>query len=79
MRIHLLAIGNRMPRWIEAGYQDYAKRLSRDCELTLKEIPSPRKSKTQDSASIKQAEGELLLVHVSHLSGDVGSSPVRFC
>lgn len=53
-----------MPQWIDTGYQDYAKRLGRDCELVLKEIPSPRKSKTQDSATIKQAEGQLLLASV---------------
>ncbi|MEM7258631.1 MAG: 23S rRNA (pseudouridine(1915)-N(3))-methyltransferase RlmH [Pseudomonadota bacterium] len=64
MKIHLLAIGHRMPAWIEAGYHDYAKRLGRDCQLLLKEIPSPRKSKSQDSATIKQAEGELLLAAI---------------
>ncbi len=61
MKIHLLAIGTRMPQWIESGYHDYAKRLGRDCQLLLKEIPSPRKSKSQDSASVKQAESDLLL------------------
>lgn len=50
-----------MPDWIDQGYQDYAKRLGRDCELVLRELPSPRKSKSQDSKSVKQAEGELLL------------------
>jgi len=50
-----------MPRWIEEGYEDYAKRFGRDCELLLKELPSPRKSKSQESATVKQAEGELLL------------------
>lgn len=53
-----------MPQWIEAGYQDYAKRLGRDCELLLKELPSPRKSKSQDSSSVKQAESELLLAAI---------------
>lgn len=64
MKIHLLAIGNRMPAWIDTGYQDYVKRLGRDCQLLLKEIPSPRKSKSQDGATVKQAEGELLLAAI---------------
>jgi 23S rRNA (pseudouridine1915-N3)-methyltransferase len=61
LKIHLLAIGNRMPPWIDAGFQDYARRLGRDCELVLKEIPSPRKSKTQDRKTIRRVEGERLL------------------
>jgi len=44
MEVTLLAIGNKMPRWVEDGYAEYAKRLGRDCKLTLKEIPSPRRS-----------------------------------
>lgn len=61
MEIHLLAIGTRMPKWVDDGYADYAKRLGRDCSLILREIPSPRKSKSEDAGRIKQREGEQLL------------------
>ncbi len=64
MEVTLLAIGTRMPKWIEDGYAEYAKRLGRDCKLTLKEIPSPRRSNSEDSASICKKEGELLLAAV---------------
>jgi len=30
MRIHLLAIGKRMPGWVDDGYDNYARRLPRD-------------------------------------------------
>ncbi len=27
MKIRLIAVGTRMPRWVEDGWQEYAKRL----------------------------------------------------
>ncbi len=38
MRITLLAVGTRMPRWVDEAYTDYAKRFGRDITLELKEI-----------------------------------------
>ena len=61
MEIHLLAIGTRMPKWVNDGYQDYARRLGRDCQLVLREIPSPRKSKSEDAERIKRLEGQQLV------------------
>jgi 23S rRNA (pseudouridine1915-N3)-methyltransferase len=29
VKIHLIAVGDRMPGWVEAGYQEYAQRLPR--------------------------------------------------
>ena len=64
MEIHLLAIGTRMPGWIDEGFEEYSRRLGRDCRLVLKALPSPRKSKSQYSAGVKQQEGELLLAAI---------------
>ncbi len=64
MDVTLLAIGTKMPGWVNDGYQEYAKRLGRDCKLTLKEIPSPRKSNSQDSASVCKKEAQLLLAAI---------------
>ncbi|GGY15928.1 23S rRNA (pseudouridine(1915)-N(3))-methyltransferase RlmH [Paludibacterium paludis] len=38
MKITLLAVGTRMPRWVDEAYTDYAKRFGRDITLELKEI-----------------------------------------
>lgn len=57
----MLAIGTRMPKWVNDGYQDYARRLGRDCQLVLREIPSPRKSKSEDAGRIKRLEGQQLI------------------
>jgi 23S rRNA (pseudouridine1915-N3)-methyltransferase len=64
MEIHLLAIGTRMPAWINDGFADYAKRFSGDCKLVLREIPTPRKSRSEDAQRVKQLEGKQLLAAV---------------
>ncbi|MEJ1356977.1 MAG: 23S rRNA (pseudouridine(1915)-N(3))-methyltransferase RlmH, partial [Candidatus Sedimenticola sp. (ex Thyasira tokunagai)] len=38
MRIHLISVGNKMPRWVQEGYQEYAKRMPQECSLQLVEI-----------------------------------------
>lgn len=60
MRIHLLAIGRRVPSWVEAGYRDYARRLPRECRLHLVELPLARRSRPRDVARAVAREGELM-------------------
>jgi len=57
MQIHIIAIGARMPAWIEAGYAEYAKRLPRECALVLHEIPARRRAKGADISRIIALEG----------------------
>lgn len=61
MKIHLYAIGQHMPGWVEMGYQSYAKRLPHECQLLLHELPLPKRSKTTSTAKLKQQEAELIL------------------
>ncbi len=61
MRIHLLAVGQRMPDWVTAGYEEYAKRLPRECNLVLREIAPGKRGRNADIARIKLEEGERLL------------------
>lgn len=58
MQIHLIAVGNRMPAWVEQGYQDYAKRLPAECALRLHEIPAGKRGKNADIARLTRQEGE---------------------
>lgn len=61
MRIHLIAVGTRMPGWVEQSYADYAARLPRECSLHLLEIAPGQRGKNADIARAKQAEGEKIL------------------
>jgi len=63
MRIHLLSVGRRMPKWVAAGFDDYARRLPPECALRLIEITPGRRG--QDSAAQAVAlEGQRLLKSV---------------
>ncbi len=57
MQIHLIAVGDRMPAWVEAGYEEYAKRLPRECRLTLREIPAGKRTKGADLKRLIAQEG----------------------
>lgn len=60
MQINLIAVGNKMPEWVLQGYNDYARRLPRECELILKEI-APDKRRSGDIARIIREEGERMI------------------
>lgn len=61
MRIKLLAVGERMPAWVRAGFEDYAARLPREWRFELVEIPAAARGKNPDLVRLKAAEGEKIL------------------
>lgn len=61
MKILLIAVGTRMPAWVETAFADYAGRMPRECRLQLVEIPAAERGKNADLARAKQAEGEKIL------------------
>lgn len=43
MKLHILAVGHRMPGWIATGFDEYAKRMPAELRIELREIkPEPR-------------------------------------
>lgn len=58
MQIHLIAVGTRMPGWINDGYSEYARRLPRECRLNLTEIPLAQRSKSQPVSRAIEDEGK---------------------
>ncbi|MBL4796184.1 MAG: 23S rRNA (pseudouridine(1915)-N(3))-methyltransferase RlmH [Oleispira sp.] len=61
MKLRLLAVGQKMPSWVEQGYKEYAKRLPADCKLELVELASGHRGKSTSVTKVKQQEGEMLL------------------
>jgi 23S rRNA (pseudouridine1915-N3)-methyltransferase len=59
MRFRLLAVGTRMPAWVEEAMREYLRRFPRDCRVELVEIPLARR--TADAARIRREEGDRLL------------------
>lgn len=64
MQIHLIAIGDKMPRWVQDGYAEYARRLPAECALRLVEVSAGRRGKNADIARILRDETERLLAAV---------------
>lgn len=58
MRILLLAVGQKMPAWVEQGYKEYAHRMPQEARLELKEIAPGKRGKNADINRIVQDEGQ---------------------
>jgi 23S rRNA (pseudouridine1915-N3)-methyltransferase len=65
MQIQLVSVGNRMPAWVTAGYEEYAKRMPRECELRLREIAPAKRGRNADIARLTVDEGQRMLQAVS--------------
>lgn len=61
MRIHLLAAGTRRPQWERQGYEEYARRMPRECLLQLTEIPVQKRSPGAKLDELIAREGERML------------------
>ena len=58
MRITIIAIGKRMPDWINAGVQEYIKRLQHKIETRLIEITAEKRHKSSTTDNIRNREAE---------------------
>jgi 23S rRNA (pseudouridine1915-N3)-methyltransferase len=56
MKLIIASVGHKMPDWITAGYNEYAKRMPREAQISLLEIkPEPR---TTGKAMLQIMESE---------------------
>ena len=60
MKLRLLAVGHKMPAWVEQGYAEYAKRLPADCALELVEISPGHRAKNTSKEKAMQQEADAL-------------------
>ena len=60
MKIRLIAVGSKMPAWVETAFKTYAQRLPRDCQLELIEIPAAKRTRNQLASKWMEKEGELI-------------------
>jgi 23S rRNA (pseudouridine1915-N3)-methyltransferase len=64
MKISLIAMGTRMPTWVIAGYQEYAKRITNEYQLQLLEIPTIKRTAGANIANVMQQEAEKMLAAI---------------
>lgn len=61
MKVRLLAVGSRMPAWVQAGVDEYARRLPSDFRFETREIPMVKRGKHVNTARAVEQEGEAVL------------------
>ena len=61
MKIRLIAVGTRMPKWVAAGVAEYQPRLPREWRFELIEVPVAARGENADVARLKRAEGQKML------------------
>ncbi|RDE24092.1 23S rRNA (pseudouridine(1915)-N(3))-methyltransferase RlmH [Motiliproteus coralliicola] len=64
MRIRLICVGTKMPAWVEAGYQEYAKRMPPEMALELRELSLGHRGKGADLKRAITSEGDAMLAAI---------------
>lgn len=60
MIIKLIAVGHKMPQWVETAYHEYARRMPKENQLELIEIAAAKRGKNADILRIMQKEAQLV-------------------
>jgi 23S rRNA (pseudouridine1915-N3)-methyltransferase len=60
VKLAIVALGHRMPAWVDAGYADYAKRLPRDWPLDLVELKPEARDRGRTVPQVLDAESRRL-------------------
>lgn len=61
MRLTIIAVGTKMPAWVETGYNEYAKRMPSDMAVKMVEIAPGHRGKNADIKRAMAKEGEQML------------------
>ena len=61
MQVTVIAVGHRMPDWIEAGYREYAKRMPPEWHFGLKELKPVDRSGSKTARTVMASEAVKIL------------------
>ena len=64
MRVQLVAVGTKMPAWVQTGFTEYAKRLPKELTPKVLELELGSKSKPGNMEAAKKAEAEAILAAI---------------
>jgi 23S rRNA (pseudouridine1915-N3)-methyltransferase len=54
MKLVVVAVGQRMPTWVDAGFEEYARRMPREAPVTLTEVKAEARGEKQASAELER-------------------------
>jgi 23S rRNA (pseudouridine1915-N3)-methyltransferase len=61
MKLRILAVGHKMPAWVEQGCTEYLKRMPREASVEIVEIKPDKRAAGKGSDQVREAEAERLL------------------
>lgn len=56
MKLWILAVGHKMPAWVNAGFEEYRKRMPREARLELVEIKPEKRAPGKTARQVMEAE-----------------------
>jgi 23S rRNA (pseudouridine1915-N3)-methyltransferase len=56
MKLIIVAVGHRMPAWVEAGFDEFARRMPRELPLELVEVKAEARTSGKTPAAMMDAE-----------------------
>lgn len=64
MQVRIIAVGTRLPPWQQQGFNEYAKRLPRECAMSLTEIPAAARGKSRPTRQMIEKESDRMLAAI---------------
>lgn len=61
MKLIIVSVGHKMPDWITAGFNEYAKRMPREALISLLEIKPEPRTTGKTTMQIMEAEAQRIL------------------
>jgi len=81
MNINLIAVGNKMPTWIETATHQYVKRFSSHFDLKIIQVPQKKRFKNSNIKQLVQKESDKIMAaipaHSRVIALDEGGSQWR--
>ena len=64
MKIAIVAVGNRMPSWVNEGFYEYSKRMPAEVSVELVEVKPEKRSKSEPAEGILAVEAKRIDLHL---------------
>ena len=61
MKIRIIAVGHKMPAWVEQGYAEYLKRMPREATVEMVELKPDKRAAGKGGEQVREAEAMRIL------------------
>jgi len=61
VKIRIIAVGHKMPAWVEQGCAEYLKRMPRETTVEIVELKPDKRAAGKGGEQVREAEGQRIL------------------